>query len=94
MCRFLAGTCNVSIAFGQAGSCFTGPSQSPYIYQTGHKDTAIVWPGFVTRYGIRFSTASGANFYFDPALGPGYVWHCHILDHEDNDMMRPYNVTH
>ncbi|HJV64453.1 MAG TPA: multicopper oxidase domain-containing protein [Geomonas sp.] len=25
--------------------------------------------------------------------GPGYVWHCHILDHEDNDMMRPYQVT-
>jgi len=22
--------------------------------------------------------------------GPGYVWHCHILDHEDNEMMRPY----
>jgi hypothetical protein len=20
--------------------------------------------------------------------GPGYVWHCHILDHEDNEMMR------
>ncbi|MEN8181340.1 MAG: multicopper oxidase domain-containing protein [Myxococcota bacterium] len=25
----------------------------------------------------------------DP-IGPGYVWHCHILDHEDNEMMRPY----
>ncbi len=24
------------------------------------------------------------------AVGPGYVWHCHILDHEDNEMMRPY----
>ena len=24
---------------------------------------------------------------------PGtYVWHCHILEHEDNDMMRPYNL--
>ena len=22
--------------------------------------------------------------------GPGYVWHCHIVDHEDNEMMRPY----
>lgn len=29
---------------------------------------------------------------FDATLGPGYVWHCHILDHEDNEMMRPYAV--
>jgi FtsP/CotA-like multicopper oxidase with cupredoxin domain len=29
---------------------------------------------------------------FDATLGPGYVWHCHILDHEDNEMMRPYSV--
>jgi len=43
----------------------------------------------------------GVNLYpFDPTLtmttipkGPGYVWHCHILDHEDNEMMRPYKVT-
>ncbi|MBF0312677.1 MAG: multicopper oxidase domain-containing protein [Oligoflexia bacterium] len=48
----------------------------------------------------------GMNFFpFTPSLkqgeldpltgyktGPGYVWHCHILDHEDNDMMRPYKV--
>ncbi len=33
------------------------------------------------------------NFQFDPfALGYGYVWHCHIVDHEDNEMMRPYVV--
>jgi hypothetical protein len=41
--------------------------------------------------------------YFDPIApctqdsfgfpgGPGYVWHCHIVDHEDNEMMRPYQV--
>jgi FtsP/CotA-like multicopper oxidase with cupredoxin domain len=48
----------------------------------------------------------GTNlFAFDPAAtlgttdafgypgGPGYVWHCHIVDHEDNDMMRPFTVT-
>jgi len=29
---------------------------------------------------------------FDPSAGPGYVWHCHIVEHEDNDMMRPLNV--
>ena len=38
------------------------------------------------------AAAPGMNrFSFDPtATGPGYVWHCHILDHEDNEMMRPY----
>jgi FtsP/CotA-like multicopper oxidase with cupredoxin domain len=25
--------------------------------------------------------------------GPGYVWHCHIIDHEDNEMMKRYDVT-
>ncbi|MGZ4875022.1 MAG: multicopper oxidase domain-containing protein, partial [Candidatus Angelobacter sp.] len=36
----------------------------------------------------------GVNpFPFDPTKGPGYVWHCHILDHEDNDMMRPMKIT-
>jgi FtsP/CotA-like multicopper oxidase with cupredoxin domain len=30
---------------------------------------------------------------FDPnAGGQGYVWHCHIIDHEDNEMMRPLAV--
>ena len=28
---------------------------------------------------------------FDPD-GHGYVWHCHIIDHEDNEMMRPFRV--
>ncbi len=49
--------------------------------------------------------SAGTNLYsFDPTAalgtidfagnpgGPGYVWHCHILDHEDNEMMRPYAV--
>jgi FtsP/CotA-like multicopper oxidase with cupredoxin domain len=37
---------------------------------------------------------AGTNrFPFDPTTGgPGYVWHCHILDHEDNEMMRSYLV--
>ena len=29
---------------------------------------------------------------FDPSFGPGYVWHCHIIDHEDMDMMRPLTI--
>ncbi len=56
----------------------------------------------VTRLLIRLAPQSvndanlkpGQNtFPFDPTAGPGYVWHCHILDHEDNDMMRPMVIT-
>ena len=57
-------------------------------------------PGEVTTFIVRFAptdlptTASAAElvFPFDPGAGPGYVWHCHIIDHEDNEMMRPYMV--
>ena len=40
--------------------------------------------------------SAGVNLYpFNPSQligGVGYVWHCHIVDHEDNEMMRPYIV--
>jgi FtsP/CotA-like multicopper oxidase with cupredoxin domain len=90
--RYNAGTCNITFSYGSPGTCFTGPPVGPAIYQTGLKDTAIVWPGNVTRYGLHFVASSGGPFPFDPTVGPGYVWHCHILDHEDNDMMRPYKL--
>jgi hypothetical protein len=32
---------------------------------------------------------AAAHFPFDPSGNLGYVWHCHIIDHEDNEMMRP-----
>jgi hypothetical protein len=56
----------------------------------------------ITRLTIRLAPQSvkeadlfpGKNtFPFDPTTGPGYVWHCHILDHEDNDMMRPMQIV-
>jgi spore coat protein A, manganese oxidase len=51
-------------------------------------------PGEVTVIRIHFAPIDGTPSYpFDPTLGPGYVWHCHILDHEDNEMMRPYIVV-
>jgi spore coat protein A len=78
--------------------------------EAGWKDTAIMYPGQVTRIAVRFmptDTAVGATAYYpfnpnDPnpaadstAARPNYnyVWHCHIVDHEDNEMMRPYQVT-
>lgn len=61
--------------------------------EQGWKDTVQMNPGEVTIIRVRFSPIDGTvNYPFDATDGPGYVWHCHILDHEDNEMMRPYEV--
>jgi len=79
-----------------------GKPDPPALNEMGWKDTIQANPGEVARIRIRFAPQEvnpanvrpGANLFpFDPTVGPGYVWHCHILDHEDNDMMRPYKVT-
>ncbi len=69
----------------------------------GWKDTIKVKPFEITRIVARWAPQAVAvnavhagqnTFPFNPSSqGPGYVWHCHILDHEDNEMMRPYLVT-
>ena len=52
----------------------------PKPWETGVKDTVIAYPGQVTRVKAQFNT-------------PGqYVWHCHIVEHEDNEMMRPFRI--
>lgn len=66
--------------------------------EAGWKDTVKAYPGEITRIRVRFApqnakSCPGENLFpFDPTTGPGYVWHCHMLDHEDNEMMRPYQV--
>ena len=52
----------------------------PEPWETGVKDTVIAYPGQVTRVRIHFDSAGQ------------YVWHCHIVEHEDNEMMRPYRI--
>ncbi len=52
----------------------------PETWESGYKDTVIVYPGQLTRVKAKFNLAGL------------YVWHCHILEHEDNEMMRPYEV--
>jgi spore coat protein A len=48
----------------------------------------------VTTIIVKFAPVDGrATYAFNPTVGPGYVWHCHIVDHEDQDMMRPYKVV-
>jgi len=77
----------------------TGPVLPPNPSEAGWKDVAKLYPGYVNRYVIRWApqaTAVGGvrpgqnQFSFDPTVGPAYMTHCHILDHEDNEMMRPY----
>jgi spore coat protein A len=76
-----------------------GPLLLPDAGEDDWKDTIKMYPGQVTRLVVRWApittplkeVSPGQNLYpFDPTQGPGYVWHCHILDHEDNEMMRPY----
>jgi spore coat protein A len=59
--------------------------------QDALKDTVKSMPGEVTRVIARFDLPAGT------AVRRGdrfrYVFHCHILEHEDNDMMRPYDVV-
>ena len=57
-----------------------GQPKPPTPDESGWKDTAVMYPGEVTRIRAKFD------------LKGLYVWHCHILSHEDFDMMRPFEV--
>ena len=61
--------------------------------ERGWKDTVRANPREVTRLAVRFGPVDGREFPFDATAQPGYVWHCHILEHEDNEMMRPYTIV-
>ncbi|CAM6091324.1 unnamed protein product [Calypogeia fissa] len=88
-----AGNCTLDKEFGDPESSFTEEPQGPNMDHKGWKDTAVVYPGKVTTFVVRWTTQSAEPFSFDATSGPGYVWHCHILDHEDSDMMRPLKVV-
>jgi FtsP/CotA-like multicopper oxidase with cupredoxin domain len=60
--------------------------------EQGWQDTIQMFPGEITIIRIRWLQQDGTPYPFDASEGPGYVWHCHIVDHEDNEMMRPYEV--
>jgi spore coat protein A len=70
---------------------FTGPPEAPAANERpAWKDTARTMPGFVTRVVQRFELPTGTRV--SPGQRFPYVFHCHILEHEDNEMMRPYDV--
>jgi spore coat protein A len=60
---------------------YTGPAVPPEPNEAGWKDTVRAHGSMVTRFIVRFEGYAGR-----------YVWHCHLLEHEDNEMMRPYEI--
>jgi spore coat protein A len=83
------------------GPFLRGPASPALPSEAGWKDTAMMLPGQVTRIVVRWAPMSlpvgtpvtAAYYPFEPDGGHGYVWHCHIVDHEDNEMMRPTSVV-
>jgi mannose-6-phosphate isomerase-like protein (cupin superfamily) len=53
----------------------------------GFKDTVKANPGYFTTIRARYELPTGVT------APQRYVYHCHIVEHEDNDMMRPFTVT-
>lgn len=79
-------------AYQQTGKLiFAGRPMAPESNERpARKDTIKSYPGYVTRVIMRFDLPHGAPV--TPGQELLYVWHCHILEHEDNEMMRPYKV--
>jgi len=57
-----------------------GKPELSNVDEEGWLDTKVMFPGEVTRIIAKFDRTGK------------YVWHCHILSHEDHDMMRPFIV--
>jgi FtsP/CotA-like multicopper oxidase with cupredoxin domain len=57
-----------------------GAARGPEPWETGRKDTVIAYPDEITRVKATFDRAGL------------FVWHCHIVEHEDHEMMRPYRI--
>lgn len=68
------------------GNYVTGPAVPPPPEEMGWKDTVKSMPGEITRVIAKFDVPPGSE------LPAEYVYHCHILEHEENEMMRPFAV--
>ena len=67
-------------AFDPLTGVLLGLPMAPAATEAGWKDTVIAYPGEVTRVAATFDKEGL------------YVWHCHIVEHEDNEMMVPFCV--
>ena len=65
----------------------TGPMVPPGPEERDFKDTVRADPGYFTTIRARFDLPTGVT------APQHYVYHCHIVEHEDNDMMRPFTVA-
>ena len=65
----------------------TGPMLPPEPEERGFKDTVKANPGQFTTIRAKFDLPTGVT------APQNYVYHCHIVEHEDNDMMRPFTVV-
>jgi len=72
---------DVEAHMGTGKLVYTAPAVPPEAHEAGWKDTVRADPFFATRIIVKFEGYKGR-----------YVWHCHVLEHEDNEMMRPYEV--
>lgn len=62
--------------------------------EMGWKNVVKIDPGFMTTIFVRFSLLHTHHPYpFNVSARPGYAYHCHMLDHEDNAMMRPLQIV-
>ncbi len=64
----------------------TGPMEPPTPDERGFKDTTRVNPGYFTTVRAEIELPRGVT------APQSYVYHCHIVEHEDNDMMQPFTV--
>jgi spore coat protein A, manganese oxidase len=74
---------------------YSGPARGPEPTELGWKETVKMHPGEVTTVIMKFDLPS-VPFEVPPSPRTGgheYVWHCHILEHEEHDMMRPLIIT-
>jgi spore coat protein A, manganese oxidase len=75
---------------------WVGNPLAPDANELGWKETVRMNPGEATRVIVKFDLPGGLPFTVPPSPRTGgneYVWHCHILEHEEHDMMRPLVVT-
>ncbi|MEW5745476.1 MAG: multicopper oxidase domain-containing protein [Nitrospirota bacterium] len=73
----------------------TGTARRPEPYEYGWKETVNMHPGECITLIMRFDLPQ-VPFTVPPSPRTGgneYVWHCHILEHEEHDMMRPLVVA-
>jgi FtsP/CotA-like multicopper oxidase with cupredoxin domain len=77
-----------------AAPFLSGRPAAPPANEQGWKDTVVAMPGEVTRILVPFGAAAagGAPLAIGSSFTGEYVWHCHILEHEDNDMMQRYLI--